>query len=125
MTKESQKSMSKPAMLKQPYPLNMLLTLLDETTLEVPELTDDVIAGLEYALSMLTDREREVLYQRYEERKTYSTIGTIFQVTASTVQKNEYSAFRKLRHRQVMGYILYGKDGFAQREYTYHFMENT
>jgi len=125
MTEGTQKPMSRQAMLKQPYPLNMLLTLLDATTLEVPELTDDVLAGLEYALSMLTDREREVLYQRYKERKTYSAIGAAFHVTASTVQKNEYSAFRKLRHRQVMGYILYGKNGFTQREYTYHFMKNT
>lgn len=125
MTEGTQKPMSRQAMLKQPYPLNMLLTLLDTTTLEVPELTDDVFAGIDYALSMLTDREREVLHQRYEERNTYSAIGTFFHVTASTVQKNEYSAFRKLRHRQIMGYILYGKDGFAQREYTYHFMKNT
>ena len=125
MTEGSQRSMSKQAMLKQPYPLNMLLTLLDTTVLEVPELTDDVLAGIDYALSMLSDRERVVLHQRYEERKTYSAIGEVFHVTASTVQKNEYSAFRKLRHRQIMGYILYGKDGFAQREYTYHFMKNT
>ena len=125
MTEGTQKAMSRQAMLKQPYPLNMLLTLLDATVLEIPELTDDVLAGLEYALSILTDREREVLHQRYEERKTYSAIGVTFHVTASTVQKNEYSAFRKLRHRQVMGYILYGKDGFAQREYTYHFVKNT
>ena len=125
MTEGMQRPMSRQAMLKQPYPLNMLLTLLDATTLEVPELTDDVLAGLEYALSMLTDREREVLHQRYEERKTYSAIGTSLHVTASTVQKNEYSAFRKLRHRQVMGYILYAKNGFTQREYTYHFMKNT
>ena len=125
MTEGAQRSMSKQAMLKQPYPLNMLLNLLDATVLEVPELTSDVFAGIEYALSKLTEREREVLHQRYEERKTYSAIGEVLDVTASTVQKNEYSAFRKLRHRQVMGYILYGKDGFAQREYTYHFMKNT
>ncbi len=125
MTEGTQKPMSRQAMLKQPYPLNMLLTLLDATVLEVLELTDDVLAGIDYTLSMLTDREREVLHQRYEERKTYSAIGATFHVTASTVQKNEYSAFRKLRHRQVMGYILYGKDGFAQREYTYHFMKKT
>jgi len=125
MTEGTTKPMSKQAMLKQPYPLNMLLSLLDATTLEVPELTDDVLAGIEYALSRLTDREREVLRQRYEERKTYSAIGVDFNVTASTVQKNEYTAFRKLRHRQVMGYILYGKIGFVKREYTYHFMMNT
>ena len=125
MTEGTQKPMRRQAMLKQPYPLNMLLNLLDATVLEVPELTSDVFAGIDYALSKLTEREREVLHQRYEERKTYSAIGEVFDVTASTVQKNEYSAFRKLRHRQVMGYILYGKDGFAQREYTYHFMKNT
>ena len=125
MTEGTQKAMSRQAMLKQPYPLNMLLNLLDATVLEAPELTSDVFAGIEYALSKLTDREREVLHQRYEERKTYSSIGTSLHVTASTVQKNEYSAFRKLRHRQIMGYILYGKDGFAQREYTYHFVKNT
>ena len=60
----------------------MLLTLLDATVLEVPELTSDVFAGIEYALSMLTAREREVLHQRYQERKTYSAIGTAFHVTA-------------------------------------------
>ena len=94
MTEGTQKPMSRQAMLKQPYPLNMLLTLMDTTVLEVPGLTDDVLVGLEYALSKLTDREREVLHQRYEERKTYSAIGERFHVTASTVQKNEYSAFR-------------------------------
>ena len=125
MTEGTQKPMSRQAMLKQPYPLNMILNLLVATVLEVPELTDDVLAGLEYALSMLTDREREVLHQRYEKRKTYSAIGAAFHVTVSTIQKNEYSAFRKLRHRQIMGYILYGKDGFVQREYTYHFMKKT
>lgn len=121
---EIHKPMSKVEMIRQPYPMNMLLSLTDKTILEPPTLTEDVLAGLEYALSVLNDREREILRQRFEQRKPVVDIAADFGVTKSRIRECEYNALRKLRQRTVLGYILYGRKGFAERNYIYHYASN-
>ena len=112
--------MTKQEMLKQPYPRNMLMTLV-EGTIEMPEITDDIMAGIEYVLSELTEREREVLRQRYEERKTYTAIADSLGVCKSRIPQNEHHAFRAMRYKRNMGFLLYGKEGFAARHYIFTF----
>lgn len=112
--------MTKQEMLAQPYPRNMLMTLV-EGKIEIPEITDDIIAGMDYVLSTLTEREREVLRQRYMERKTYAAIAESLGVSKSRIQQNEYHAFRAMRYIRNMGFLLYGKKGFAARHYIFTF----
>lgn len=121
---EIHKPMSKVEMIRQPYPMNMLLSLTEKTILEPPTLTEDVLAGLEYALSTLKERERAILRQRFEQRKPVAEIAADFGVTKSRIRECECNALRKLRQRTVLGYILYGREGFAARNYAYHFISN-
>lgn len=109
---------NKRELLKYPYPMNLFLTLLS-CTVEPPEFTDDILDGIAYAISTLNDRQREVLRQRYEERKTYKAIAASFGVTTQRSRNAEYLAFRKLRHPKLLGFILYGKQGYADMNYVY------
>ena len=112
--------MSKREMLAEPYPRNMLMALVDGK-IEIPEITDDIITGMDYVLSALMEREREVLRQRYMERKTYAAIAESLGVSKSRIQQNEYHAFRAMRYKRNMGFLLYGKEGFAARHYIFTF----
>jgi len=117
---EDKKNLSKREMLAEPYPRNMLMTLVNGK-IEIPEITNDIMAGMDYVMSELTEREREVLRQRYMERKTYAAIAESLGVSKSRIQQNEYHAFRTMRYIRNMGFLLYGKEGFAARHYIFTF----
>ncbi len=117
---EDKKNLSKREMLAEPYPRNILMALVNGK-IEIPEITDDMMAGMDYVLSALTERECEVLRQRYVERKTYAAIAESLGVSKSRIQQNEYHAFRAMRYKRNMGFLLYGKEGFAARHYIFTF----
>jgi len=110
---------SKQKFLKLPYPENLLMTLL-EGTVETIEVTPDIQAGLDYALSMLTKVEQEVLKLRFQNRLTYAEIGEIRGKTDHAACGVENNAMRKLRHLSLRGYILYGKEGFETMDCVFH-----
>lgn len=61
---------SRQSIIKLPYPKNLLTAILRGTDLPVPDITDDIIAGLNYAVSTLSYREQEILRRSYAERQT-------------------------------------------------------
>ena len=66
----------KRSILKEPYPRNLLLAVRGTWEQESPtELTADVLAGIQYAISTLNEREQLVIYRRYKERKKLREIG--------------------------------------------------
>jgi len=105
--------------LPLPYPQNLIITLADGL-IDTFEVTEDIQAGLDFALSTLTDVEREVLKLRYEDRLTYAQIGAVRERSKNGARDTETNAFRKLRRPPMIGYILYGKKGFEEKDYIFH-----
>ena len=102
---------NKRKLLKLPYPENLLRTLWDGID-ESIEVTPDIQAGLEYAITKLTKVEQEVLRLRFQERLTYVEIGEVRGKTGHGACATENNAMRKLRRTALRGYIQYGKEGF-------------
>ena len=110
--------------LKEPYPKNLILsiqvTAVHEIQLPFEDITDDIKAGLDYALSTLSEREQEIVRLRYQERLPLREIGLAIGVTTERIRSLVDRILRKLREPRVLGYIKYGKYGYealvAQRE---------
>jgi DNA-binding CsgD family transcriptional regulator len=56
------------------------------------------VPGISIALTMLTEREQDVLKKRYCEKMTLRAIGEIHSVGPECIRQNEAKALRKLRH---------------------------
>lgn len=110
--------------LKEPYPKNLILsiqvTAVHEIQLPIEDITDDIKAGLDYALSTLSEREQEIVRLRYQERLPLREIGLAIGVTTERIRSLGDRILRKLREPRVLGYIKYGKYGYealvVQRE---------
>ena len=108
---------SKSQILREEYPLNLLKAMeaaktLFEFVVDTP--TEDQIKGLEYALSKLTERERQILHLRYQEHKTLKAIGEIIGVTSERIRSQESRAIFRLASPPLLGYTKYGKDAYEQ-----------
>ena len=112
-TGENKKSKS----LKEPYPKNLLLTIqvtsVHEFELPIDNVTDDMLAGLEYAISTLSERERTILRMRYQERCSYREIGESLGVTLERIRTLDDRLLRKLRVPKCLGCIKYGLEGYT------------
>ena len=125
--------------LKEEYPYNLISTIIDESVWELnlpTEMTEDHLAGLEYAISQLDDREQTIIRMRFEERQTYSQIGEHFNISLNRVSQVARKALRKLYHPKNLKYYKYGLEGHKvrqaefeeaerQRAYTEKVMETT
>ena len=96
-----------------PWPENLVTELgLEEIfpdTGKYMVLTDDQMAGLTHAVETLKDKEQAVIRLRYEEHKTFKTIGEIFNLSTQRMRQINAKALRKLRHQTRLCYI---RDGF-------------
>lgn len=90
-----------------PYPLNMLLDAYSVANRKLPELDTDRQRGLDHILSELPDREREIIYLRYEKGVTLEDIGSRFGVTRERIRMLEQFALEKLGKR-----LHYVEDGY-------------
>ncbi len=108
----------KTKILKEPYPKNLLMTIqstaVNAVELPIDAITDDVLAGLEYAISTLSEREQSVIKMRYQERKSFREIGLAHGVTLECARHNEENALRKLRIPKCLGYIKHGRCGYEK-----------
>ena len=110
--------------LKEDYPRNLLLviqlTAVYPTELPTEDITEDIKAGLNYALSTLSEREQAIIRMRYQEHLPLREIGIAIEVTTERIRSLGDKILRKLREPQRLGYIKYGKCGFetliAKRE---------
>ena len=99
-----------------PYPYS----LVEEIFEKEPEslMTDDQAAGLEYALSTLSEREQKAIRLYYKEEKNLEETGKEFNVTRERVRQILAKGVRKLRHKSRSNYILYGLEGCNARHET-------
>lgn len=103
-------------LLKMEYPKNLLYAVRGAWEDDEPtELTPDVLAGIEYALSTLNERERYILVERYKGKRTLRSIGEDLGVKPERVRQIENKAQRNLRHPRNMAFIKMGVIGYIRK----------
>ena len=105
--------------LKEEYPYNLISTIIDESVWELnlpTEMTEDHLAGLEYAISQLDEREQTIIRMRFEERHTYAQIGEHLGISLNRVSQVARKALRKLYHPKNLKYYKYGIEGHKVRQ---------
>ena len=105
--------------LKEEYPYNLISTIIDESVWELnlpTEMTEDHLAGLEYAISQLDEREQTIIRLRYEQRHTFAEIGAVFNISVNRVSQVERKALRKLYHPKNLKYYKYGIEGYKVKK---------
>lgn len=92
------------------YPYNLLDTIFKEPIQFL--LTDDQLAGLDYAMSCtLTEREITGLKLYYKDCLTLREVGCHLNVTQERARQILAKAIRKLRHPSRTKTIMYGFEG--------------
>lgn len=98
------------------YPYNLLIAIRGMADREIPEvLTEDHLAGLEYVLSTLEYREKEILLQRYRDGFMRTEIAEVYGIMPERVRQIENKACRKLQPLAKWNYIAYGVAGYMKR----------
>ena len=77
------------------------------------ELTADQLAGLEYIIGMLPEKEQAILRLRYEERQTFQACGERFGFSRQRAQQVVSHIIKKMRHPSR---IMFIRDGFIKSE---------
>lgn len=102
--------------LRSCYPANLLSAIKGKCNLSLPiKLSQDVLSGIQYALSSLSEDERLLLQLRYAQEQTISEIASYFQSTEDEIENAETKVLQKLRHRSRWEYIQYGIEGLMKK----------
>ena len=109
---------------KKPYPNNLLFAALGLKEVDFPKgITDDIRAGVDYAVSILPDREQRVICGYYMEGKRTAELADQFAVTSNRIIQIENRAHRRLREPRCSDFMMHGivgnlkrvaKDGFNE-----------
>jgi len=107
------------ALLNEPYPVNLLLTVNEVYSRIGPLANEDIkqdnIDGLLFAVTLLPQRTQEMIRLRYDEKQTFKKIGETLGISTERVRYLVTEAERKLRSPDLYGYIKYGKVGREER----------
>ena len=79
------------------------------------KLTSDICDGIEYAISCLTPREKDIIRSRYVERKSFDDIGSTYGITGNRISQIDRQTMCKLSSPPLVGYLIYGRKGFENR----------
>ena len=111
-------TVNKRKVIAEEYPRNLLLSLADISpyTKGIPteNVTPDVKQGLAHSLSMLPEKDREILRLRFEERMTLRTIGQMLGYTGERIRVLEQNALSLLLTPPYLDYIRYGKEEYER-----------
>lgn len=105
----------------EPWPYNLMGYVCEEPWDEV--LSEDQIAGINYALGELTDRERDAVLLNLRDGMTLKQASDIHGVTKERERQILTKAFRKLRAPYRKAMIVYGKEGSERRSRNKRFRE--
>ena len=98
------------------YPYNLIVAIKGQSEREIPAtLSTDHMAGIHYVLSLLDDRERGVLLQRYEDGKLRSEIAGYYDISPERVRQIETKACKKLQHFSNWCFIQHGIAGYLRK----------
>lgn len=100
--------------LKEAYPKNLVMAIVDSNEVPIAEFTPDIIAGINYAVSTLDEREQVLIRLRYAEKQSLAQIGEHFGFKQERSRQIEVRALRKLRTPMCWKYITHGVQGCAK-----------
>mgnify|MGYP002626003486 FL=1 len=98
------------------YPENIIRDIGLEAVFgkeEYTELTPDQLAGLDYIIEMLPEKERVILQLHYKDKQTLQVCGDHFGFTRQRAQQIGWRGIKKLRHPSRIVFI---HDGFEKTE---------
>lgn len=104
------------------YPKNLIDDVINlfvakkfgiKETIEYP---DDVDGSVEYAMSMLEKRDRDILHMRYRDGMTYDEIGKIEDISRERVRQLINKALADIRKPPCIVYIIYGVKEIEKRK---------
>ena len=102
-------------MENQGYPQN-LINAISTITYKPKMITDDIIAGVNYAVSTLSLLEQDFLKLKFQYEKNLDDICNELCLPPDVIVELENRAIKKLRHPWVYKYILYGIVGYTLRK---------
>ena len=98
------------------YPYNHIVAIKGQSERMIPAaLSADHMAGIHYVLSLLDDRERGILLQRYEDGKLRSEIAEYYDISPERVRQIESKACKKLQRFSNWCFIQYGVAGYLRK----------
>lgn len=92
-----------------PYPYNLLHDVFINSPIK--EYPTDIIGSVEYAISLISVRERDALKMRYQEMLTLREIGERLEVTHERARQIVNKSLFRLRHPNLNKYLKYGVQG--------------
>lgn len=101
-----------------PWPENLITEIGLEAvfgTESYTALNEDQLAGLEYALDQLKEKEKTAVILRYKEHKTFNETGDHFSVTPERMRQIIQKCIRKLRNPIRLVYYRDGYQGVLRR----------
>ena len=96
------------------YPYNLIHTVYGENYQW--DGSEDQLAGLEYALSTLTEKEQMIINERFVKKLIYDDIGKLHGVGRERIRQILMKAYRKLRNPTRCKYIRDGLNAEKERE---------
>lgn len=92
-----------------PYPRNLFCALFgDEFASESYTITADMVLGLDYALSTLTEQQQSVLKCRFTQNKSLQSIANAMELSRERIRQIEVKALRCLRYPSRSCFIRNG-----------------
>ena len=101
------------SLLKQPYPLNLLLAIENDAPLEmiIPDKElQKVLDGVQYAIDALSEREKKVIELRFRERKTFKEMGEELGVGITRAKYITHLVLRQLRQPKLKQYYVFNEE---------------
>ncbi len=95
------------------YPQNLIDTLSDNVFNKPKIITDDVMTGVDYAVSTLKPEERNFIRCKFQKHLPMTQICDELRKSPDEIAKLEKTSILKLRHPWVYKYILHGIEGYA------------
>lgn len=100
------------------YPQNLLhqifLTTGEDWDIERMT-TADNIEGLELAISLLKERDQEIVNKRFKEHKTLQQIGDELSLTRERVRQLLFRALKSMQRQESRRYIIFGRKGYDSK----------
>jgi len=97
-------------------PCQILLSVAFQKNREIPtRITEDILAGMNYAFSVLEEEEQQILELRYAQNKTIADVAACLSITEEKVRQSEEKAITKLGAPTRWNYILHGVAGYMRK----------